>query len=116
LVLSFLTGKLGEIKYVLEKHEAPIFAVKWNKKGDLLASASMDKTTIVWDIATGTVRQQFAFHEAPVLDVDWKDDVTFATSSGDKQIHVCQLGVTEPIKTFVGHTVSVVPFSGDRHL
>ena len=29
------------------------------------------RTTIIWDAATGSCKQQFAFHSAPALDVDW---------------------------------------------
>jgi transducin (beta)-like 1 len=38
-------------------------------------------TAIVWDAKTGEAKQQFAFHTAPTLDVDWRNNVSFATSS-----------------------------------
>lgn len=44
---------------------------------------------------------------APTLDVDWRNNNTFATCSTDKAIHVCRLGETRPIKTFTGHTDEV---------
>ncbi|KAI8847700.1 WD40-repeat-containing domain protein [Chytridium lagenaria] len=94
--------KAGDQKHLMKKHEGPIFSLKWNKKGDLLLSGSMDKTAIVWDAVSGESRQQFAFHEAPTLDVDWKDDITFATCSTDKCIYVCRLGTLEPIRAFQG--------------
>jgi transducin (beta)-like 1 len=37
------------------------------------------------------------------LDVDWRDDLVFATSSADMKIYVCQLGSLQPLKTFQGH-------------
>ena len=40
---------------------------------------------------------------APTLDVDWKNNTSFATCSTDKMIHVCKLGETQPLKTFEGH-------------
>ena len=58
------------------------------------------RTTIIWDSATGNCKQQFAFHSAPALDVDWKSEESFASCSTDKQIHVCQLGQDRPVKTF----------------
>ena len=61
------------------------------------------KTTIIWDAQTGTCQQQFSFHTAPALDVDWQSDVSFASCSTDQKIHVCKLGSQMPIKTFQGH-------------
>jgi transducin (beta)-like 1 len=79
--------------------------LKWNKKGDVLLTISVDKSAIVWDPSSGEVRQQFEFHTAPILDVDWRDDTTFATCSNDKHIFVCQLGSLAPLVQFTGHKV-----------
>lgn len=64
------------------------------------------QTTIIWDAASGQCNQQFAFHTAPALDVDWQSNSSFASCSTDQCIHVCRLGVDRPIKSFQGHTVS----------
>ncbi|CAK9139464.1 unnamed protein product [Ilex paraguariensis] len=93
----------GELMSTLNKHKGPIFSLKWNKKGDYLLSGSFDKTAIVWDVKTGEWRQQFEFHSAPTLDVDWRNDVSFATCSTDMMIYVCKVGENRPIKTFAGH-------------
>jgi len=81
--------------------------LKWNKKGNYILSAGVDKTTIIWDASTGNCTQQFAFHTAPALDVDWQSNISFASCSTDQCIHVCKLGVEKPIKTFTGHTNEV---------
>ncbi len=44
---------------------------------------------------------------APTLDVDWRNNNSFATCSTDKLIHVCKIGDTAPMKTFQGHTDEV---------
>ncbi|CAB4266265.1 unnamed protein product [Prunus armeniaca] len=93
----------GELRTTLIKHKGPIFSLKWNKKGDYLLSGSVDKTAIVWDIKSGEWKQQFEFHSAPTLDVDWRNNVSFATCSTDTLIHVCKVGENQPIKTFSGH-------------
>lgn len=67
------------------------------------------QTTIIWDAHTGEAKQQFPFHSAPALDVDWQSNNTFASCSTDMCIHVCKLGQDRPIKTFQGHTVSQPP-------
>ncbi len=47
---------------MLSAHKGPIFSLKWNRQGDLLLSGSVDKTAIIWDGATGQVKQQFECH------------------------------------------------------
>ncbi|KAL3019578.1 hypothetical protein AAZX31_05G093600 [Glycine max] len=93
----------GELKSTLSKHKGPIFSLKWNKKGDYLLTGSCDQTAIVWDVKAEEWKQQFEFHSGPTLDVDWRNNVSFATSSTDNMIHVCKIGETHPIKTFTGH-------------
>lgn len=68
----------------------------------------VDKTTIIWDAASGQCTQQFSFHAAPALDVDWQTNNSFASCSTDQCIHVCKLHVDKQIKSFQGHTVSKV--------
>ncbi|PWA53942.1 G-protein beta WD-40 repeat-containing protein [Artemisia annua] len=96
-------SKDGELVSTLTKHKGPIFSLKWNKKGDYLLSGSVDKTAIVWDIKTGEWKQQFEFHAAPTLDVDWRNNNSFATCSTDNMIYVCKVGDNRPVKTFAGH-------------
>lgn len=97
----------GQLVSTLGQHKGPIFALKWNKRGNYILSAGVDKTTIIWDSASGEATQQFAFHGAPALDVDWKNNDTFASCSTDKFIHLCKLGHDQPLKTFQGHTNEV---------
>lgn len=93
----------GELKSTLSKHKGPIFTLKWNKKGDYLLTGSCDKTAIVWDVKAEEWKQQFEFHSGPTLDVDWRNNVSFASSSTDNTIYVCKIGENRPIKTFLGH-------------
>jgi len=55
----------------------------------------------------GFVKQQFTYHFAPALDVDWKDDVTFASCSTDKTVQICRVGFARPVKTYTGHADEV---------
>ncbi|KAM6540609.1 hypothetical protein CsatB_005056 [Cannabis sativa] len=93
----------GELRSTLSKHKGPIFSLKWNKKGDYLLTGSCDKTAIVWDVKSEECKQQFDFHAGPTLDVDWRNNNSFATSSTDTMIHVFRIGEPRPIKTFAGH-------------
>uniref|UniRef100_A0A7S3VDE8 Anaphase-promoting complex subunit 4 WD40 domain-containing protein n=1 Tax=Chaetoceros debilis TaxID=122233 RepID=A0A7S3VDE8_9STRA len=97
--------RTGSNVHTLRGHVGPIFSLKWNKRGNYLLSGSYDKTTIVWDISgdNGVIKQQFQFHSAPALDVDWKDDITFASCSTDKTVLICRVGSLDPLHTFTGH-------------
>ncbi|KAL3316451.1 Transducin (beta)-like 1 X-linked receptor 1 [Cichlidogyrus casuarinus] len=97
----------GQLKATLGQHKGPIFALKWNKKGNYILTAGVDKTTIIWEAESGKIAQQFAFHTAPTLDVDWQNTDTFASCSTDTNIHVCRLGRDKPIMTFQGHANEV---------
>ncbi|XP_050520851.1 F-box-like/WD repeat-containing protein TBL1XR1 [Daktulosphaira vitifoliae] len=97
----------GRLSSTLGQHKGPIFALKWNKRGNYILSAGVDKTTIIWDAASGQCNQQFAFHTAPALDVDWQSNNSFASCSTDQCIHVCRLGFDRPVKSFEGHTNEV---------
>lgn len=77
-------------------------------KVPLICHFQVDKTTIIWDAASGQCTQQFSFHSAPALDVDWQTNNSFASCSTDQCIHVCRLHADKPIKSFQGHTVSNV--------
>mmetsp|Transcript_32290 Transcript_32290/g.91545 ORF Transcript_32290/g.91545 Transcript_32290/m.91545 type:complete len:497 (+) Transcript_32290:351-1841(+) len=96
-------SKEGELKNDLMKHKGPIFSLKWNQKGDLLLSGSVDKTAIIWDSKTGDMIQQFDYHVAPTLDVDWRNNTSFASCSTDRLIYVCELGKQKALKQFKGH-------------
>ena len=102
-------GLNGSLVHTLRGHKGPIFSLKWNKTGNYLLSGSYDKTTIVWDVSSGSgfIKQQFEDHLAPALDVDWKDDSTFASCSTDKTVHICKVGAEKPLKTYTGHTDEV---------
>ncbi|XP_016201679.1 WD40 repeat-containing protein HOS15 isoform X1 [Arachis ipaensis] len=93
----------GELRSTLSKHKGPIFSLKWNKKGDYILTGSCDKTAIVWDVKAAEWKQQFDFHSGPTLDVDWRNNVSFATSSTDTMIYVCKIGENRPVKSFAGH-------------
>eukprot|EP00742_Colponemidia_sp_Colp-10_P002767 GILJ01002957.1.p1 GENE.GILJ01002957.1~~GILJ01002957.1.p1 ORF type:complete len:498 (+),score=66.24 GILJ01002957.1:214-1707(+) len=97
----------GDLLKTLRLHQGPILTLKWNKAGTMLLSGSIDRTSIVWDVKTWTARQQFAMHEAPTLDVDWRTDNQFASCSTDKMIYVCELDQPKAVRCWSGHTDEV---------
>ncbi|KAF9326397.1 hypothetical protein BG006_010163 [Podila minutissima] len=105
----------GQLRHLMSQHRGPIFALKWNKKGNYILTGSLDHTTIVWDTTTGEAKQQHEVHTGAVLDVDWLDNTTFATSSSDGKIYVCKVGTQEPLKVFIGHDDEVNAIRWDPH-
>lgn len=117
----------GEVLQELHEHTGPVFSIKWSKDGRYLLSGSYDRRSVVWDARSGVVCLVFTVHAAPVLDVDWRDSNTFATSSSDRKIHVCEIVSsarpdlpTDPTKalcTFEGHTdeVNCITWSPGGH-
>lgn len=97
----------GALQLRLVGHRGPIFAIRWNRRGDLVLTGSTDKTVIVWDAATGAMRQQFAFHASPTLDVDWKNNTMFASCGADGKVFVCRVGDAEKTREFSGHSADV---------
>eukprot|EP01052_Picozoa_sp_SAG31_P010703 SAG31_NODE_594_length_13670_cov_2.624642_5_plen_497_part_00 len=101
--LGRVWSKDGTLVTTLRAHKGPIFSLKWNKRGNYLLSGSVDKTAIIWDAVSGQVKQQFSCQDGATLDVDWRDDESFASCSTDNHIYVCQLGSDQPLRRFSGH-------------
>jgi transducin (beta)-like 1 len=99
----------GELLAVLSQHTGPVFQLQWSADGAHLVSVGLDPSVAVWDVAGRTLRRAFRDHTAPALDVDWRDNRTFATCSTDKQIHIYSLDRdgSGPILTLSGHTDEV---------
>jgi WD40 repeat protein len=97
----------GTLLYSLSGHQGPIFSLKWNKRGSFLLSGSYDKTIIVWNVSAGggvgSIEHQFRDHQAPALDVDWKDNTVFASCSTDRTVHIYCIDVDAPLKVYEGH-------------
>lgn len=52
----------GSLAQVVNEHTAPVFTLRWNKRGDLLITGSADKGTKVLDTNTWRVKQNFTPH------------------------------------------------------
>jgi transducin (beta)-like 1 len=99
----------GALIHTLRGHGGPIFSLKWNRQGNFILSGSYDKTIIVWRIegGQGLIERQYRHHDAPALDVDWKDDMTFASCSTDRTVHIYRVDSDAPLKIFRGHADEV---------
>ncbi|KAL5993890.1 hypothetical protein ACLOJK_038247 [Asimina triloba] len=88
LVLKHFKGRTNE-------KSKDVTTLDWNGEGTLLATGSYDGHARIWS--------RDGFRSTPTLDVDWRNNVSFATCSTDNMIYVCKLGEGRPLKSFSGH-------------
>jgi transducin (beta)-like 1 len=101
------------LKFVLVCHSEPVFTVQFSPDGNILLTGSADQRVIAWNVATGERRQTFQYHQSRVLDVDWYDNVTFASCSGDMRIAVCSVGKSTAAQILEGHRGEVNKIAWD---
>ncbi|CAM4845602.1 unnamed protein product [Rotaria magnacalcarata] len=82
----------------------------WSSEGNLIStpgnfilSTGVDRTTIIWDANSGHCKQQFSFHTAPALDVDWQSDTTFASCSDDMTLNIWNMSTEIPVHNLQAH-------------
>ncbi|OAA74071.1 small nucleolar ribonucleoprotein complex subunit [Cordyceps fumosorosea ARSEF 2679] len=117
-------SKLGaKALYTRKAHDKDINAIDVHHSGNLFASASQDKTVKIWSVAEGEVQGILRGHKRGVWSVRFSpanlptlqgDDgpVTgkgvVLTGSGDKSIKLWSLADYTCIRTFEGHSNSVL--------
>lgn len=108
----------GDLLAVLSQHRGPIFQLHWSPTGRLLATAGLEPSVAIWDVSGRTLLRSYAQHAAPALDVDWRDDETFATCATDRLIHIYKVDQSEPTLILSGHQdeVNSIKWSADGQL
>jgi len=96
-------SEAGELVKTLDRHEGPVLALKWSPSGEALLTGSVDKKAILWYPSSGNDTMIYEHHTGPILDLDWRDDQCFATSSTDKSVAICNVGSTKPAMILTGH-------------
>jgi len=102
----------------LVRHSGAVHGVAFSPDGKMLASASSDKTIILWDIETGQpIGQPLAGHTDIVNSLSFHaDGKTLASGSDDKTIILWDIKTGQPIgQPITKHTDSIVSltFSAD---
>jgi U3 small nucleolar RNA-associated protein 13 len=121
--ISSASSKAPRALYTRKAHDKDINALDINHTGQLFASASQDKTVKIWSVEEGEVQGVLRGHRRGVWSVRFapKDTPTITgesgstagkglilTGSGDKTIKVWNLSDYSCVRTFEGHSNSVL--------
>lgn len=97
----------GKSLRILREHHDSVMAVAWQNASSL-ASASMDRDIILWDINTETPTQRLKGHSRGVSSLCFLNDQTTLVSTGvDQNLRVWDLTSGELIRSLNNHTQSV---------
>jgi transducin (beta)-like 1 len=102
-----LWGRDGHMVGTLRQETERLLKVKWNDKGSYILTAGFKLSGFTWQGGIARTNKRFKGHTAPVLDVDWKDNSSFASGSMDRNINIYRLASNLPIQTLRGHTGDV---------
>ena len=103
----------------LEGHSDAVSAVAFSADGQLLASASYDKTVRLWNPATGEQVQKLEGHSGPVRTVAFSaDGQLLASAYYDGTVRLWNPATGEQVQKLEGHNdwVNAVAFSADGQL
>ncbi|MBE9227168.1 caspase family protein [Phormidium sp. LEGE 05292] len=100
----------------LENHSDAVISVAFKHDGQIIASASLDKTINLWS-RNGQLIRTLKGHKRGVYSVEFShNDQTIASASEDKTIKLWRTSDGQLIRTLTGHTreVNSVSFSPDN--
>ncbi|MCY3549001.1 MAG: hypothetical protein OXH39_00970 [Candidatus Poribacteria bacterium] len=97
----------GKSFRVLKEHRDSVTAIAW-RDASSLASASLDRRILLWDLYTGTAIQQMEGHSKGVSSLCFLSDKDILVSTGiDQSVRVWDLTSGELIRSMNNHTLPV---------
>lgn len=108
------------LQELLSSHNGPISEVSWSPNGNMLASASYDRTVKIWQVE-GTKKIELHEEDYPALGVSWSPDgKIIASCSGDHTIRLWSIDSQSIVEeyTLKGHNGRIykVTWSHDGEL
>ena len=97
----------GKSLRVLRGHRDSVMAVAW-RNASSLASASLDRRIILWDLRTGTPTQDLKGHSRGVSSLCFLQDAETLVSTGvDRNVRVWNVTTGELLRSLNNHTMPV---------
>ncbi|KAI0006208.1 WD40-repeat-containing domain protein [Russula compacta] len=74
---------------ILQVHTDEVWSLEWSHSGKFLASASRDKSVIIWSVGSGVLIRTIEAHTEPVSALAWVPDGSgFISASQDRKINL----------------------------
>lgn len=106
-IIEIFSWPEGKSLRMLREHRDSVTAVAW-RDASSIASASLDRRIIVWDLYTGTAIQQMEGHSKGVSSLCFLSDKDILVSTGiDQSVRVWDLISGELIRSMNNHTLPV---------
>jgi len=99
---------LANTRYICTGHSSRVTALAWSLDGKRLASASYDKSVVVWDASNGNKLYTYRGHMQRVYALAWSPDSRYLVSGGmDAAIQVWDASNGALLRSYVGHQAPV---------
>ena len=104
-IIEIFSWHDGESLSILREHRDSVTAVAW-RDASSLASASLDRDLILWDLRIGTAVQRLKGHSRGVSSLCFLDDKETLVSTGvDQNVRVWNLTTGDLIRSLNNHTL-----------
>ena len=103
-IVEIFSWPEGKSLRILKSHRDSVTAVAWRNESSL-ASASLDKLIILWDLRNGTPIQELKGHSKGISSLCFLNDTDILVSTGiDESVRVWDVNSGELIRSMNNHT------------